>query len=65
MASADLIPSTLLRRKAVAYVHRSTQSQVMTNYIDNLSWPSPITRTPWFFLLSRFRVRRTSSSICS
>jgi DNA invertase Pin-like site-specific DNA recombinase len=31
MTSAELIPATLLKRKAVVYVRQSTQSQVMTN----------------------------------
>jgi DNA invertase Pin-like site-specific DNA recombinase len=31
MTSADLIPATVLKRKAVVYVRQSTQSQVMTN----------------------------------
>lgn len=31
MTSAELIPATLLKRKAVIYVRQSTQSQVMTN----------------------------------
>lgn len=31
MTSADLIPATLLERKAVVYVRQSTQSQVMAN----------------------------------
>ena len=31
MTSADLIPASVLRRKAVVYVRQSTQSQVMTN----------------------------------
>lgn len=31
MTSTDLIPATLLARKAVVYVGQSTQSQVMTN----------------------------------
>ena len=29
--SADLLPATLLRRKAVVYVRQSTQTQVQTN----------------------------------
>ncbi len=31
MTDPDLIPPQLLKRKAVVYVHLSTQSQVMTN----------------------------------
>ena len=31
MTSADLLPATVLKRKAVVYVRQSTQSQVMTN----------------------------------
>jgi excisionase family DNA binding protein len=31
MTSADLIPASVLKRKAVVYVRQSTQSQVMTN----------------------------------
>ena len=31
MTKSDLIPTVLLRRKAVVYVRQSTQSQVMTN----------------------------------
>lgn len=31
MASAELIPAAVLKRKAVVYVRQSTQSQVMTN----------------------------------
>ena len=31
MTSAELIPATLLKRKAVVYVRQSTQSHVMTN----------------------------------
>ena len=31
MTSADPLPTSLLRRKAVVYVRQSTQSQVMTN----------------------------------
>jgi excisionase family DNA binding protein len=31
MTSADLIPTAVLKRKAVVYVRQSTQSQVMTN----------------------------------
>ena len=31
MTSSELIPETLLKRKAVVYVRQSTQSQVMTN----------------------------------
>ncbi|MBI1220930.1 MAG: serine recombinase [Rhodobacteraceae bacterium] len=31
MNSAEMIPATLLKRKAVVYVRQSTQSQVMTN----------------------------------
>jgi excisionase family DNA binding protein len=31
MTSTDLIPASVLRRKAVVYVRQSTQSQVMTN----------------------------------
>lgn len=31
MTDAELIPATLLARKAVVYVRQSTQSQVMTN----------------------------------
>lgn len=31
MTSADLLPSTVLQRKAVVYVRQSSQSQVMTN----------------------------------
>jgi excisionase family DNA binding protein len=31
MTGTELIPATLLKRKAVAYVRQSTQSQVMTN----------------------------------
>lgn len=31
MTGAELIPATLLKRKAVVYVRQSTQSQVMTN----------------------------------
>ena len=31
MTSADPLPASLLRRKAVVYVRQSTQSQVMTN----------------------------------
>jgi hypothetical protein len=31
MTSSELIPATVLSRKAVVYVRQSTQSQVMTN----------------------------------
>jgi DNA invertase Pin-like site-specific DNA recombinase len=31
MTSSELIPATVLNRKAVVYVRQSTQSQVMTN----------------------------------
>ena len=31
MTSSDLLPATVLNRKAVVYVRQSTQSQVMTN----------------------------------
>jgi DNA invertase Pin-like site-specific DNA recombinase len=31
MTSGDLLPATVLKRKAVVYVRQSTQSQVMTN----------------------------------
>ena len=31
MTGTDLIPTQLLKRKAVVYVRQSTQSQVMTN----------------------------------
>ncbi len=31
MTSADLLPATVLQRKAVVYVRQSSQSQVMTN----------------------------------
>lgn len=31
MTSADLIPTSVLKRKAIVYVRQSTQSQVMTN----------------------------------
>src|SRR5205085_11560569 len=31
MTSTDLIPGSVLKRKAVVYVRQSTQSQVMTN----------------------------------
>ena len=31
MTAADLLPASLLRRKAIVYVRQSTQSQVMTN----------------------------------
>src|SRR5437879_11423539 len=31
MTSADMIPASVLKRKAVVYVRQSTQSQVMTN----------------------------------
>ena len=31
MTAVDLLPASLLRRKAVVYVRQSTQSQVMTN----------------------------------
>jgi excisionase family DNA binding protein len=31
MSGADLLPATVLKRKAVVYVRQSTQSQVMTN----------------------------------
>lgn len=31
MTGAELIPTQLLKRKAVVYVRQSTQSQVMTN----------------------------------
>ena len=31
MTSAEVIPAVVLKRKAVVYVHQSTQSQVMTN----------------------------------
>ena len=31
MTSADRLPTSRLRRKAVVYVRQSTQSQVMTN----------------------------------
>jgi len=31
MSSADLLPATILRRKAVVYVRQSTQAQVQTN----------------------------------
>jgi hypothetical protein len=31
MTSSELLPATVLNRKAVVYVRQSTQSQVMTN----------------------------------
>src|ERR1700737_5157051 len=31
MTSADLLPATVLKRKAVVYVRQSTQAQVQTN----------------------------------
>jgi hypothetical protein len=31
MTSSELLPATVLSRKAVVYVRQSTQSQVMTN----------------------------------
>src|ERR1700739_1405818 len=31
MTSADLLPATVLKRKAVVYVRQSTQTQVQTN----------------------------------
>jgi len=31
MMGADLLPASVLKRKAVVYVRQSTQSQVMTN----------------------------------
>ncbi|WP_292449362.1 recombinase family protein [Methylibium sp.] len=31
MTNVDLLPATVLRRKAVAYVRQSTQTQVQTN----------------------------------
>jgi hypothetical protein len=31
MTSADLLPATVLKRKAVVYVRRSTQTQVQNN----------------------------------
>jgi len=31
MASADLLPAAILKRKAVVYVRQSTQAQVQTN----------------------------------
>ena len=31
MTGADLLPATVMKRKAVVYVRRSTQTQVQTN----------------------------------
>ena len=31
MASADLLPAAVLKRKAVVYIRQSTQAQVQTN----------------------------------
>jgi DNA invertase Pin-like site-specific DNA recombinase len=31
MTSADLLPATVLKRKAIVYVRQSTQAQVQTN----------------------------------
>jgi hypothetical protein len=31
MANTDLLPATVLRRKAVVYVRQSTQTQVQNN----------------------------------
>jgi hypothetical protein len=40
MTGADLLPATVLKRKAVVYVRQSTQTQVQTN-LESQRRPEP------------------------
>jgi hypothetical protein len=48
MTSADLLPATVLKRKAVVYVRQSTQTQVQTSTTvvieRRVSYPSRMNR---------------------